>query len=146
MVAKRILSYVVIGTIIAVGLCVIGAAVVAALPGFGLLPMPQIGSTAAAPPSSGDFTPVATFTGEGAGSSDLFALSAGVARVSWVYVGESNFSFSLKRLDNDQQVPMENTIGNADGQRIIAVDASNKYVFDVLFASGTWTITVDYQP
>lgn len=99
--------------------------------------------TATAPP---DFTLLYTFTGRGKSSTDLFTLSTGSIRVKWKYTGSSNFAFYIKRLDNDAEVLMENTIGSSEGQQLLNVGSSTKYFFDVKFAQGDWTITVEYMP
>lgn len=99
--------------------------------------------TATAPP---DFTQIYQFLGSGKGTTDLFSLQTGIIKVTWNYTGTSNFAFYLKRLDTDDEELIENTIGNADGQVILKVGASDQYLFDVMFARGDWTITVFYRP
>lgn len=93
-----------------------------------------------------DFTLVHEFTGTGKGTTDLFELQTGIVRVEWEYIGSSNFAFYIRRLDNDAEDMLENTIGNASGQQIFKVGHSDQYLFDIVFARGSWNIKVYYRP
>jgi hypothetical protein len=86
------------------------------------------------------------FTGNGKGTTDLFALQSGIIRIKWKYSGNSNFALFLKLLGTDQKQMIENAVGNADGQSILEVEAGDKYLFDVMFAGGPWEIVVEYRP
>lgn len=99
--------------------------------------------TATAPPN---FVELYRFSGRGKESTDLFLVPSGVMKITWKYVGSSNFAFYLKRLDNDAEVLVENTIGSTDGQQILKVGFSDQYLFDVFFASGDWEIVVEFKP
>ena len=99
--------------------------------------------TATYPP---DFTALYEFTGRGKSTTDLFSLPTGIIRVKWEYMGDSNFAFSIKRLDNDSDSMLENTIGSTTGQSIFEVGNSDQYLFDVVFARGDWKITVEFKP
>lgn len=92
------------------------------------------------------FTELYRFSGVGQETTDLFSLQAGLVRIRWNYVGEGNFAFSLKRLDTDFAQLIENAVGNTDGQSILSVEASDQYIFDVVFAGGNWEIIVEYSP
>jgi hypothetical protein len=99
--------------------------------------------TATHPP---DFTLVQELSGNGNGSTDLFALDSGIVRIKWAYTGDSNFILYLKRLDNDAQVNLENAIGSVEGQKIMNVGASDQYLIEALIASGPWTVTIEFMP
>jgi hypothetical protein len=93
-----------------------------------------------------DWQLMQTFNGKGKETTDLFNLPTGVVRIKWNYSGSSNFVFSLKRLDNDSEEMIENAIGNTDGQTILNVGASDRYIIDVEMAEGIWQITIEFMP
>lgn len=106
-------------------------------------PPEQILVTATYPP---DFTEIHRFTGSGNGTSDIFALPDGIVRIKWTHRGDSNFAFYFKNLDSGQEDMLENTIGNADGQHIMNVAASDKYLFEIFMGDGPWEIIVEFRP
>jgi hypothetical protein len=95
--------------------------------------------------NSQEFTEIYRFNGTGKETTDLFRLDEGIIRVRWNHKGESNFSFSLKRLDTNEEKLLENAIGNAEGQAVLKVEASDQYIFDVTLADGDWEIVVEYR-
>src|SRR3989304_4062399 len=107
---------------------------------------PQAQTILVAATSPPDFTQLHIFEGNGKGTTDLFSLPTGIIRIKWEYIGESNFAFSLKRLDNEAEEMLENAIGSTSGQYIMNVGASDQYLFDFLFADGNWKVTVEYRP
>lgn len=100
--------------------------------------------TATLPP---DFTEAYRFEGNGRGSTDLFSLPPNtIARITWNFVGDSNFAFYFQNFDTDVQELIENTIGNADGQRVLQIIGGDNYLFEVGPARGDWVIVVETRP
>jgi hypothetical protein len=93
-----------------------------------------------------EFTEILRFNGTGEKTTDPFSLNQGIIRVKWNHTGESDFSLSLKRLDTDEENILENATGNAEGQAVLDVEASDQYIFDVTLADGDWEIIVEFSP
>jgi hypothetical protein len=93
-----------------------------------------------------DFGQIYEFNGAGKGTTDLFELQEGTVKVTWTYIGSSNFSFDIKRLDNDSYDMLENAIGNTEGQAIFNVGWSDEYLFDIRMGQGDWNIIVEWRP
>jgi hypothetical protein len=108
--------------------------------------VPASPTTAVEPTLPPDFTEIYRFSGNGRGTTDLFSLQDGIIRVKWTHVGESNFALELHRLDDDSYESLENTIGNAEGQAILKVKASDQYLFEAYWADGPWEVIVEYRP
>jgi len=93
-----------------------------------------------------DWQLMQTFTGSGKYTTEFFPLPSGIVRIKWDFVGDGNFAFYLKRLDTDAEELLENEIGNTNGQKIMKIGASDRYVIDVHYGDGSWTITVEFMP
>lgn len=109
-------------------------------------PMSALPPIMVTPTSPTEFTEIYRFTGNGKGTTDLFALQRGIIRIEWKYTGDSNFALFLKLLGTDQKEMIENAVGNTDGQSILEVGAGDNFLFDIMFAGGPWEIVVEYKP
>ncbi len=92
------------------------------------------------------FVELFRFTGTGRETTDVFAMQSGAAQISWKYAGSNSFTFYLKQVGQKGAELLESAVGPTEGQRILNVNVSDGYYFDVRTATGDWEIVVEFRP
>jgi len=108
---------------------------------------PTVDSESSATPQSetGEGNIIFEFRGEGSGTSDLFSLPTGIIKVYWRNEGEGYTSIDIKNLDNDLFWEfLDAGVGPFEGQHILNVKQSDKYLFDASSSGGIWYVWIEH--
>lgn len=109
-------------------------------PTYTPLPVAPVTST----PST--FVEVYRFSGSGKGTTDMFGLPAGILKISWKYIGNSNFILHFWNLETSDEEFLANDIGTLEASAILPIDGGNEYMFEIIEGTGTWEIVVEHKP
>jgi len=86
------------------------------------------------------------FAGSGKGTTETFGLSKGILKISWQYIGDSNYILYLWDLSTSEKELLSNSIGSVEASALLPVAGGSDYMFEVLEGTGTWEIIVEYKP
>jgi hypothetical protein len=84
-----------------------------------------------------------SFGGKGSGTSDLFSLPTGIIKVNFRHESDGYTSIKLDNLDFGLIESLGQGTGPFEGQHIMNVEQSDKYLFEAISGSGIWYVWIE---